>query len=69
VSKHNVPKEILERNVQELTEQLYGCYQRITFLNARVEELEKENSALKSTFAEEIEALKADGLWDNDERT
>ena len=53
MADYKVPREILESNVQELTEQLYGCYQRITFLNARVEELEKENSALK----EEIEVL------------
>ena len=64
----NVPRVILEDNVQELTEQLYGCYQRIAFLNERLQELEKENISLKSMFAEEIEALKADGLWD-DERT
>ena len=49
----NVPREILENNVQELTEQLYGCYQRITFLNERVLELEKENTSLKN----EIEVL------------
>ena len=48
-----VPREILEKNVQELTEQLYDSYKRITFLNARVSELEKENDALK----EEIEVL------------
>ena len=53
MSERPVPREILERNVQELTEQLYDSYKRITFLNARVEELEKENSALKT----EIEVL------------
>lgn len=53
MAEYKVPREILESNVQELTEQLYDCYKRITFLNARVEELEKENSALK----EEIEVL------------
>ena len=53
MAEYKVPREILEGNVQELTEQLYDCYKRITFLNARVEELEKENSALK----EEIEVL------------
>jgi uncharacterized coiled-coil DUF342 family protein len=53
MAEYKVPREILESNVQELTEQLYGCYQRITFLNARVDELEKENAALK----EEIEVL------------
>ena len=50
---NNVPREILEGNIQELTEQLYGCYQRITFLNERVQELEKENTSLKT----EIEVL------------
>ena len=50
---YEVPREILERNLQELTEQLYGSYKRIAFLTARVEELEKENSALK----EEIKVL------------
>lgn len=50
---YEVPREILERNLQELTEQLYGSYKRITFLNERVAELEKENAALK----EEIEVL------------
>jgi chromosome segregation ATPase len=50
---YEVPREILERNLQELTEQLYGSYKRITFLNERVDELEKENAALK----EEIEVL------------
>ena len=53
MAEYKVPREVLESNVQELTEQLYDCYKRITFLNARVEELEKENSALK----EEIEVL------------
>lgn len=53
MSERPVPRDILENNVQELTEQLYGCYKRITFLNARVDELEKENAALK----EEIEVL------------
>ncbi len=53
MAEYKVPRELLERNVQELTEQLYDSYKRITFLNERVEELEKENAALKT----EIEVL------------
>lgn len=53
MSERPVPRVILEQNVQELTEQLYDSYKRITFLNQRVQELEKENDALK----EEIEVL------------
>lgn len=53
MAEYKVPRLILEENVQELTQQLYDCYKRITFLNERVAELEKENVALK----DEIEAL------------
>ncbi len=53
MAEYKVPREILEQNIQELTEQLYDCYKRITFLNKRVEELEQENSTLR----EEIEVL------------
>jgi cell division protein FtsL len=52
MAQQNIPREILEQNVQELTEQLYDCYKRITFLNARVTELEKENSDLKQEIEE-----------------
>ena len=52
MAQQNIPREILEQNIQELTEQLYGCYQRITFLNEQVAELDKENRDLKQEIEE-----------------
>jgi cell division protein FtsL len=52
MAQQNIPREILEQNVQELTEQLYDCYKRITFLNERVAELDKENRDLKQEIEE-----------------
>lgn len=39
----NTPKNILEHDIQELNEQLYTAYKRITKLNKRIESLANFN--------------------------
>lgn len=39
----DTPKDILEHNIQELNEQLYTAYKRITKLNKRIESLANFN--------------------------